>query len=128
MLLEKKIADFYTYLLNGDEEKLFSLFSGVPIIDTPFEGKIEGREALSNFVACQQTWLRKHKTKSEVLALTAAEQHICAEFILYLEYESRSIDLPIAIAADCSEDKVLLFGFITAHGRLLESIGSGLSF
>ena len=106
LLLQEKLANFYTYLLNGDKERLLSLFSGVPMIDTPFEGKIIGREAFSNFVACQQTWLRKHKTKPEIFAFTAAEQRICAEFVLYLEYESRNIDLPVAIVADRSEGKV----------------------
>lgn len=106
MLLEEKIADFYTYLLNGDEEKLFSLFSGVQTIDTPFKGKIKGKEAFSNFIANSANWLKKHKTRPEILALTAAEQRICAEFILYLEYESKSIDLPIAVVADRSEGKV----------------------
>jgi hypothetical protein len=106
LILQEKLADFYTYLLNKNEENLLSLFSGVPMIDTPFEGKIIGREAFLNFVACQQTWLRKHRTEPEIFALTASEQRICAEFVLYLEYESRNIDLPVGVVADRSEGKV----------------------
>lgn len=106
MSFEKKLANFYTFLLNGDEGEFRSLFSGVPIIDTPLDGKIDGREAFSNFVACQQAWLKKHKAKPEILSPIAAEQCICVEFVLYLEYESRSIDLPIAIVADRSVGKV----------------------
>lgn len=51
MLSQEKLANFYKYLLNGDKDRLLSLFSGVPTIDIPFEGEINGREAFANFVA-----------------------------------------------------------------------------
>jgi hypothetical protein len=106
MLLQEKLGDFYTLLLNGDEERLLSLFSDAPLINTPFEGEIKGREAFTNFVAREQNWLQKHRAKPEIFALTATEQRICIEFILYLETENRTIDLPVAIVADCSKANV----------------------
>lgn len=106
MLLREKLNNFYAFLLNGDEKSLLSLFSGVPLINTPFEGEINGKEAFADFVVVMQGWLQKYKTKPEVLALTVAEKRICIEFILYLELENKSIDLPVAIVADRSNANV----------------------
>lgn len=106
MLLQEKLGNFYALLLNGDEERLLYLFSGVPLINTPFEGEIKGREAFANFLASKQNWLQKHKAKPEIFSLTSTDQRICIEFILYLEFENKSIDLPVAIVADRSNANV----------------------
>lgn len=38
--------------------------------------------------------------------MTATEQRICIEFILYLDYEKRKIYLPVGLVADCLESKI----------------------
>lgn len=51
MSLQEMLANFYTFLLNGDKERLLTLFSGIPLINTPFEGEIKGKENVADFVA-----------------------------------------------------------------------------
>lgn len=51
MLLQERLADFYTDSLNGDKENLLSLFSNLPKINTPFDGQITGKEEFLNFMA-----------------------------------------------------------------------------
>jgi hypothetical protein len=78
----------------------------MPLIDTPFKGEIKGKKAFTDFVADYQKWLQEYKTKPETFAITVTEQRICVEFILYLEYEGKDIDLPVAIMADHFENKI----------------------
>jgi len=51
MLLQDKLADFYTYFLNGDKESLLSLYSDLPRVNTPFDGQIKEKGEFLNFMA-----------------------------------------------------------------------------
>lgn len=50
MSLQETLSNFYTFFLNGDEKRLLSLFSDIPLINTPFDGEIKGKGAFANFV------------------------------------------------------------------------------
>jgi len=50
MLLQEKLANFYTYFLNGDEESLLSLYLDLPRVNTPFDGQVTGKSDFLDFV------------------------------------------------------------------------------
>lgn len=99
-MLKGAIKDFYVTLLAGDVDALTDIFAGEPLVNTPLHGEVKGIEAFNQFVAEQQAWLRQYEAEPELLALTATDERIVAEFVLYLRHEDELIDLPISIAAD----------------------------
>jgi hypothetical protein len=99
-MLKGAIKDFYVTLLIGDADVLTDIFAGEPVVNTPLHGEVKGTQAFKQFVADQQAWLKQHQAEPELLALTATDERIVAEFVLYLQREDGTIDLPVSIAAD----------------------------
>lgn len=106
MTVAETLKDLFILLREEDTEKLLSIFVGEPVIDTPMEGRIAGRKAFVGFVDRQHQWLKGHDVGQQFVEITANVQRICVEVLLYLQHDTRSMDLPVAIVADLDGDKV----------------------
>ncbi|AKB36720.1 hypothetical protein MSSAC_2130 [Methanosarcina siciliae C2J] len=106
MTVVETLKDFFILLQKEDTEKLLSIFVGEPVIDTPMEGRITGREEFISFVGRQHQWLKGHDVGQQFVEITVSVQRVCVELLLYLQHDTRSMDLPVAIVADLDGDKV----------------------
>jgi hypothetical protein len=102
-MLKDTIKDFYVYLLAGDVDTLIAIFAGQPSIDTPLGGEVKGAAAFKRFVEEQGAWLKERQANPELFHLTATDERIVAEFVLYLRHGGEPIDLPVAVVADLVE-------------------------
>jgi hypothetical protein len=103
MVLRDAIKDFYVYLLAGDVEALTDVYAGQPLVNTPLQGEVKGAAAFKRFVGEQQAWLDERRARPELFDLTATDERMVAEFVLYLEHAGEPVDLPVAVAADLVE-------------------------
>jgi len=101
---QESLARYYHYLLNGDLEPLEALFSGTPLINTPMQGEVRGSEAFARFVGETRQWLKRHDARPEVYAVTRTNRRMVIEFVLYLQLQESTIDLPVALVADREGD------------------------
>jgi hypothetical protein len=99
-MLQDTIKNFYNALLAGDAEALTGLFGGEPLINTPLSGEVKGTKAFKQFVAEHQAWLEEREANPELFALTATDERIVVEFVLFLLHEDNTIDLPVSVVAD----------------------------
>jgi hypothetical protein len=104
--MAEALKELYSLIKEGDTKELLSIFAGEPVIDMPFEGKIMGRDAFIEFVERQRQWLKEHDSRQQFVEITANMQRICVEILLYLECDTKNIDLPVAIVSDLDGDKV----------------------
>ena len=91
---------FYDTILEGDSDSLLELFAGEPYLNTPLQGEIKGSAPLRQFVSRQQAWLKEREAHSELINAIISDQRMVIEFTLYITHEGRTIDLPVALAAD----------------------------
>lgn len=106
MTVTETLKDLYTLLREEDTEKLLSIFVEEPVIDTPMEGRITGEEAFIGFVDRLHQWLKGHDVGQQFVEITANVKRVCVELLLYLQHDTRGMDLPVAIVADLDGDKV----------------------
>jgi hypothetical protein len=99
-MLQETIKDFYISLLAGDTDALIDIFVGEPLLNTPLQGEVKGAEVFEQFVQEQQAWLKEREANPELFALTATNERIVVEFVLYLQHEGKTIDLPVSVVAD----------------------------
>ena len=102
-MLQDAIRDFYVSLLAGDVDALTDVYPGQPLVSTPLQGEVKGAAAFKRFVEEQQVWLKEREANPELFDLTATDERIVAEFVLYLGHAGETIDLPVAVVADLVE-------------------------
>jgi hypothetical protein len=103
MMLQDTIKDLYVSLLAGDVDALADAYPGEPLVNTPLQGEVKGAAAFKRYVEEQQAWLKEREANPELLDLTATDERIVAEFVLYLGHGGETIDLPVAVVADLVE-------------------------
>lgn len=81
MTVVETLKDFFILLREEDTEKLLSIFVGEPVIDTPMEGRITGREEFIAFVDRQHQWLKGHDAGQQFVEITAGVQRVCVELL-----------------------------------------------
>lgn len=100
------MTNYFTWLSAGDTESFRGLFRDLPVMNTPTDGEIRGNADFERFVRYQQEWLGNRKATASLLAVTAGEERIVVEFVLDLQQDARTIDLPVAVVADREGDGV----------------------
>ncbi len=100
------ITQSFVRLIGGESVSFESLFAGEPQIDTPLHGEIRERRAFARFIDEQRRLLREERARTDLLALTATDERVVAEFRLTLVRSGTPIELPVAIAADRIGDVV----------------------
>jgi mannose-6-phosphate isomerase-like protein (cupin superfamily) len=100
------LLGFYDSLAAGDATALREIFAGHPGIDAPLEGRIRGEAALAEFVRAQQDWLSAYRARPEFVDVTSSPERIIVEFVLYMNKDDETFDLPVALAADLAAEAV----------------------
>lgn len=84
----------------GDGERLLTLFSGEPIINTPLDGEVRGEAGLKDFSRNLSDCLAERQAQSRLLNSITAPARTVLELVVTLELPDRSIELPVAVVAD----------------------------
>jgi hypothetical protein len=106
MELHEVIKNFYQLLLEGKTAVLSSIFGGEPLVDTSNAGLVQGTTAFKVFVTEQQALLKAHAATVEAGAFIVGENRLVGEVVVWLTKEGEKVDLPIALVAELSGEKV----------------------
>lgn len=98
------LSDVYIpVLIDTDEASISALvqrLGGKATVDDPIFGRASGLPALDRYVADMSTWLKKHAATYTKLCLTTGIDRDVTEGTLGLTFESKTVELPIAIVAE----------------------------
>jgi hypothetical protein len=93
-------ALYLQLIMEGHGDDLLGLFDGVPLIDDPGEGRIEGRDAVLSFVEAGTVWFRERQASIEPLRVTRGDSLSVAESKLHFSRDGGQVELPTAVAAE----------------------------
>lgn len=102
--LMRGLSRLYDVLLAGDADSLLALFSGEAHIDMPLTGAVHGEAAVRRMVAEQQLWLNARYAQPTLMHTIVTTERIVVELSVDLTQDGSTFDLPVAIAADRTED------------------------
>jgi hypothetical protein len=98
------LSDVYVpALLDPDEKSLAALaqrLGNKATVDDPIFGRASGLPALERYVADMSKWLKEHKAQYEKVAFTTGIDRDVTEGTLLLTFESKTVDLPVAVVAE----------------------------
>ena len=98
------LSDIYVpVLLDSDEQSLAALISrlgGRATVDDPIFGRASGLPALERYVKEMSQWMKNHKATYERLHFTTGVDRDVTEGTLGLTFESKTVELPIAVVAE----------------------------
>ena len=98
------LSDVYVPALLDDEEGtlggLAQRLGNKATVDDPIFGRASGLPALERFVADMSKWLKSHEAKYSKLAFTTGIDRDVTEGTLALTFESKTVDLPVAVVAE----------------------------
>lgn len=97
---------FYDHLLAGNVDHLCGIFSGEPRIDTPLQGEVQGSESFVAFVQAQQAWLQAQQAQPTLVNLIETPERVVVEYLLHLEKEGETIDLPVTVVFEGAGEQV----------------------
>src|ERR671933_989400 len=99
---------YYEGILAEEPGALVRTFAGVPRINDPRVGYVEGARRLRAFASGTVDWLRERDAVVENVALTRTETRTVEEVVLHLlNDEDGRVELPVAIVADRNPDRTL---------------------
>ncbi len=90
----------------GDGERLLALFSGDPRINTPFDGEVQGEEAIRSFSRKLRDCLSKSEAQSRLLNSISVPGRTILEMVVTLQLPEKSMELPVAVVADLDGEGV----------------------
>ena len=94
------LLGYYDALLAGNADAIVAMFSGIPNINTPLDGLINGNEAVREYVAEQHKWLIERNAKPRFVNIIPSPERIIVELVLDMNHNGEEIDLPVALVAD----------------------------
>ena len=97
---------YYDGLLTGELDALIESFAGEPELHDPMRGRVRGVEAFTAFVADTRAWLARNEVTVEDRGHVILDEHGFEEVVLHLRRESGPVDLPVAVVADHTGDRL----------------------
>ena len=98
------LSDIYVpVLLDSDEQSLAALIGrlgGRATVDDPIFGRASGLPALEHYVTEMSKWFKTHKATYERRHFTTGVDRDVTEGVLGLAFESKTVELPIAVVAE----------------------------
>ena len=93
----------------GEPNALVRSFAGLPRVNDPRVGYVEGVRGLHAFVSGTADWLRERDAVVENVALTRTQTRTVEEVVLHLLLgdEGGRVELPVAIVTDRNPDRTL---------------------
>ena len=99
---------FFDGLRTGETEALAGSFVGEPELHHPVRGRIKGASAFERFVADTATWMTERNVTVEDVNFVMTPLRGVEEVVLHLDGDGGRIALPLALAADHTEDMRLI--------------------
>lgn len=98
------LSDVYFPALLDPDEKTTSMLAlrlgTKATVDDPIFGRASGMPALERFIDDVAAWLRQHDAKYTRLSFTTGIDRDVTEGTLVLTFESKTVDLPVAVVAE----------------------------
>ena len=95
---------FFDGLRTGETEALAGSFVGEPELHHPVRGRIKGASAFERYVADTATWIAERNVTVEDVNFVMTPLRGVEEVVLHLDGDDGRIALPLALAADHTED------------------------
>ena len=95
---------FFDGLIMGEIDALVGSFAGAPELHHPVRGRVKGAAAFERFVTETRTWLAERNVTVEDVGVIVAPRRGVEEVVLHLDGDDGRIELPLALAAERSED------------------------
>jgi SnoaL-like protein len=99
---------FFDGLRTGETEALAGSFVGEPELHHPVRGRIKGASAFERYVADTATWISERNVTVEDVNFVMTPLRGVEEVVLHLDGDGGRIALPLALAADHTEDMRLI--------------------
>ena len=98
---------FFAGVLTGEMDALISSFADEPEIHHPVRGRIRGVDAFTRYARETKEWLEGREASIEDVDHIITPSNGVEEVVLHLRGERGPVDLPVAIAADKSGDRLI---------------------
>jgi hypothetical protein len=95
---------YFAGVTSGETEALLGSFAGEPELHHPVRGRVKGRRAFEWFVAETNAWLIERNAVTSPVERIITPRRGVEEMVLTLDGDEGRIELPVAIAADRSDD------------------------
>jgi SnoaL-like domain len=95
---------FFDGLLTGEIDPLIGSFAGEPEVHHPVRGRLKGASAFARYVSDMTTWMAERNVTVEDVGVMHTSSGGVGEFVLHLEGDPGSIELPLAVAAEFDRD------------------------
>jgi hypothetical protein len=91
---------FFDGLLTGEIDALIGSFTGEPEVHHPVRGRMKGESAFRRFVADMTAWTAGRNATVEDVNLILTPSSDVGEFVLHLDGDAGTIELPLAVTAN----------------------------
>ena|SRR5436190_1833987 len=96
---------FFDGLKTGETGALIGSFLGEPELHHPVRGRVKGASAFERFAADTATWMTDRNVTVEDVNFIMTPRGGVEEVVLHLDGDDGRIALPLALAADLTEDR-----------------------
>ena len=103
------VAQYLAALSDGDSRDLEDVWPGEVVIYDPRAGEIRGHAPLQAFVSRNRAWMEDHHVRTDVVATTRVDGRAVVELLAHVEPDGREIAWPVAVVAESSEDRSVVF-------------------
>jgi SnoaL-like domain len=103
------VAQYVTALNAGDSRALETVWPGEVVVHDPRVGEVRGHRKLRQFVRRSQALLAERHARTETVASTVVGDRAVVELLAHLTYEERELAWPVAIVAECPDDRTVVF-------------------
>ena len=104
---ESVSVPYFAGILTGEIDALVGSFAAEPELHHPVRGRVRGAEAFARYAADTKDWLEGLDASIEYVDHIVNRSDGVEEVVLHLRGDSEPVDLPVAIAADKADGKVI---------------------
>lgn len=94
------VESYLPALVSGDTATADNLFAGDPNVNEPLIGSVTGVQAFATYLAERHTWFSDRSARLEPIRTTHTAQRAVAEWLVHLQLDGQSVELPIAVVGD----------------------------
>lgn len=95
---------YFEGITSGETDALVGSFAGEPELHHPVQGRVRGRRAFERFVAEISAWLTEHNATFSSVERILTPRRTIEETVMMLDGENDRVEVPVAVAADRSDD------------------------
>ena len=103
------MGQYFAALDQGDTHALETVWPGEVVVYDPRAGEIRGHKQLRRFVLQNQAWLAERHARIETVAATCVGGRAVVELLAHLADDGRELAWPVAVVAESSDDRSVVF-------------------